>query len=70
VLLNEQLVVISPNSRNIDDSTKLEPLGNDLFLLNAPTGGGRIGEVVRFVEENGRVLRMFSGDTYLDRVID
>ncbi|MDG2089736.1 MAG: serine hydrolase [Gammaproteobacteria bacterium] len=70
VLLNEQLVVISPNARNIDDSTSLEPLGNDLFLLNAPTGGGRIGEVVRFVEEDGQVLRMFTGDTYLDRVIE
>ena len=70
VLLNEQLVVISPNARNINDSTTLEPLGNDLFLLKAPTGGARIGEVVSFIEEDGQVLRMFTGDTYLDRVIE
>lgn len=70
VMLNEQLVVITPNARNIDDSVVLEPLGNDLFLLKAPTGGGRIGEVVHFVEENGEVLRMYNGDTYLDRVDD
>ena len=70
VLLNEQLVIITPNAQDIDDSRSLEPLGNDLFLLNSPTGGGWVGEEVRFVEEDGRVLRMFSGDTYLDRVID
>jgi hypothetical protein len=33
----------------------------------ASGGGGAIGEVVRFVEENGRVVRMFTGDGYDDR---
>jgi hypothetical protein len=34
----------------------------------APTGGGAVGEVVRFVEENGEVVRMITGDSYADRV--
>lgn len=33
-----------------------------------PTGGGPVGEIVRFVEENGRVIRMITGDSYSDRV--
>jgi hypothetical protein len=27
-----------------------------------------VGEVVRFVEEGGRVVRMITGDSYVDRV--
>jgi hypothetical protein len=34
----------------------------------APTGGGAIGEVVRFVEENGKVTRMITGDSFGVRV--
>ena len=29
-----------------------------------------MGEVVRFVEEGGRVVRMITGDSYVDRVSD
>jgi hypothetical protein len=36
----------------------------------APGGGGPVGEVVRFVEEGGRVIRMITGDSYVDRVKD
>jgi hypothetical protein len=27
-----------------------------------------VGEVVRFVEENGQVIRMITGDSYVERV--
>jgi hypothetical protein len=27
-----------------------------------------VGEVVRFVEEGGRVIRMITGDSYVDRL--
>ena len=68
VLLNQRLVVMTPNASSIDDSAGLEPIGDGLFRLTAPTGGGAVGEVVRFVEENGEVVRMITGDSYADRV--
>jgi CubicO group peptidase (beta-lactamase class C family) len=70
VLLNERLVIISPNAPNVDDPTDLEPIGGGLFRFVAPGGGGPVGEVVRFVEEGGRVVRMITGDSYVDRVRD
>lgn len=68
VVLNQQLVIIAPNGRNVDEPIHLEPLGNGLFRYVAPGGGGEVGEVVRFVEENGKVVRMITGDSYVDRV--
>lgn len=68
VLLNEKLVLFTPNSATIGTPSTLEPLGNGQFRLMAPTGGGAIGEVVRFTEANGRVLRMYTGDSYTERV--
>jgi CubicO group peptidase (beta-lactamase class C family) len=70
VLLNERLVIITPNGRNLDNPIELVPLGKGLFRLDAPTGGGEVGEVVRFVEENGQVVRMITGDSYTDRVVN
>jgi hypothetical protein len=32
------------------------------------SGGGPVGEIVRFVEENGRVVGMITGDSYVERV--
>jgi len=46
----------------------LEPLGGGRFRFVAPTGGGAVGEVVRFVEETGRPTRMYIGDGWIDRV--
>ena len=69
VLLNQRLVVMTPNAPSIDDSAEIEPIGDGLFRT-APTGGGPVGEVVRFVEENGLVVRMITGDSYADRVRD
>jgi hypothetical protein len=34
----------------------------------APTGGGPVGEIVRFVKENGEVVRMITGDSFVNRV--
>ena len=68
VLLNQRLVLITPNAANVDTPIKLEALGGGRFRFVAPTGGGVVGEVVRFVEENGRPTRMYTGDGWIDRV--
>ena len=69
VLLDRRLVLMTPNAATID-TTRLEPLGNGTFRYVAPVGGGPVGEVVRFVEANGRVVRMITGDSYVDRAPD
>jgi D-alanyl-D-alanine carboxypeptidase len=70
VLLNKRLVLITPNGANVDNPTTLEPLGDGRFRYVAPTGGGVVGEVVRFVEESGKPMRMYTGDSWIDRVGD
>ena len=70
VLLNERLVMITPNATTLDNPGTLEPLGGNRFRLGARTGGGAVGEVVRFVEENGRVVRLYVGDGFSERVPD
>jgi CubicO group peptidase (beta-lactamase class C family) len=68
VELNQRLVIITPSGANLDSPIQLEPIGNGQFRYVAPTGGGPVGEIVRFVEENGRVVRMITGDSYVERV--
>ncbi len=68
VLLNKKLVIITPNVPNMDNLITLEPLGEGRFRFVAPTGGGAVGEVVRFVEQTGRPIRMYIGDGWIDRV--
>jgi CubicO group peptidase (beta-lactamase class C family) len=68
VLLNQKLVIVTPNAPNIDNPITLEPLGEGRFRFVAPTGGGAVGEVVRFVEQTGRTMRMYIGDGWIDRV--
>ena len=68
VELNQRLVIVSSTSTNLDDLVRLEPLGDGTFRYTGSTGGGPVGEIVRFVEENGRVTRMITGDSYVDRV--
>ncbi|MGO9932476.1 MAG: serine hydrolase domain-containing protein [Steroidobacteraceae bacterium] len=68
VLLNQKLVLITPNAPNLDNIVTLEPLGGGRFRYVAPTGGGVVGEVVRFVEQSGRPMRMVAGDSWIDRV--
>lgn len=68
VLLDERLVTISPTSGSIGEPIELDPLGEGRFRMKAPTGGGAVGEIVRFEEEGGEVVRMYTGDGYSDRV--
>jgi len=68
VLMNKALVSSTPNAPTVDNPVKLEPIGGGRFRMVAPGGGGPVGEVVRFVEENGKVTRMITGDSYVVRV--
>ena len=68
VLLNERLVIITPNAPTLDNPASLDPVGEGRFRYGAPTGGREIGEIVRFVEEPGRPMRMVIGDTWIDKV--
>ncbi len=68
LVMHDQLVVMNPWSTSIEEPTELEAMEDGLFRMVAPTGGGAVGEVVRFVEENGEVVRMITGDSYADRV--
>ena len=68
VELNQRLVIITPNAPTLDNPVQLVPIGNGQFRYTAPTGGGPVGEIVRFVEEGGRVVRMVTGDSYVERV--
>jgi CubicO group peptidase (beta-lactamase class C family) len=68
VELNKRLVIINPAGANLDNPITLEPIGNGQFRYVANAGGGPVGEIVRFVEENGRVTRMITGDSYVERV--
>ena len=68
VELHERLVLINPDAANLDNPIELEPVGDGTFRYTAPVGGGVVGEIVRFVEENGQVVRMYTGDSYVDRV--
>jgi len=66
--LNERLVMMNPWATSIGEPTELEPVGDGTFRIVAPTGGGPVGEIVRFVEEGGRVVRMITGDSYVVRL--
>ena len=68
LLLNGRLVILTPNATNMENTVQLEPLGNGEFRYMAAGGGGPVGEVVRFVEDGGRVVRMITGDSWVDRV--
>jgi CubicO group peptidase (beta-lactamase class C family) len=68
VLLHEKLVLLQPDTPRIGEPVELEPLGDGRFRFNAPTGGGPVGEVVRFEEADGRVLRMLLGDYIYERI--
>ena len=68
ILLNKKLVIITPNAANVDNPVELVPLGGGRFRYTAPSGGGVVGEIVRFVEEPGRPMRMYAGDSWIDRI--
>ena len=66
--LKDKLVLIEPNASNVDDPIVLEPLGGGRFRFVSKEGGAEVGEVVRFVEENGKVVRLIVGDGFYVRV--
>lgn len=68
LVLNERLVMMNPWATSVGEPTELEPLGDGTFRMIAPTGGGPVGEIVRFVEEGGSVVRMVTGDSYVVRL--
>src|SRR5205814_745552 len=68
VELNQRLVMINPVGPNPKNQTSLTPLGNGRFRFENVAGGFPIGEVVRFVEQNGKVVRMYTGESYSERV--
>ena len=70
VLMKEKLVILRASAFSIDTQVFLKPIGNDKFLLMAPSGDAAVGEVVRFVEEGGKVTRMIAGDSCAQRVED
>ena len=68
VLLNNKLGMINPWATNLDGVGQLEAIGDGRFRVVSPSGGGPVGEVVRFVEQNGKVTRIYVGDGFSDRV--
>lgn len=68
VQLDRQLALLPASARDAETRTLLEPLGGGRFRLMAPTGGSSIGEVVRFEEQDGRIIRMFTGDSWYRRI--
>jgi len=70
VELNRYFVTFDPSAPYPEHPARLEPIGNGQFRLEAATGGGPVGEMVHFVEQNGRVVRMYTGSTFSDRVDD
>ena len=70
VELNHSFVTFNPAAPYPDHPARLEPVGNGQFRLEAPTGGGPVGEIVRFEEQDGKVVRMFTGSSYSERVND
>jgi D-alanyl-D-alanine carboxypeptidase len=68
--MNKRLVTIDPSGTFPENPTQLVPIGNGLFRLEAKSGGGPVGETVRFVEQNGKITRMYTGGSYAERVTD
>ncbi len=68
VVLNKRLTAITLGNNVVESSFRLEPIGGGRFKYMAPTGGSVIGEVVRFVEEHGKPMRMYTGDGWIDRM--
>lgn len=67
VELNQRLVLIDPTADALSADQRLEPVGNGVFRMEAPSGGSAVGEPVRFEESGGKITRMYVGDSYRDR---
>ncbi len=67
VELNQRLVILSLGGATLENPVRLEALGEGRFRFTAATGGGVVGEVVRFEEVDGKVVRMFTGDSFSNK---
>ena len=69
MVINEELVVISPLSDNpMTGKSILRPLDEHTFRIEG-TGGGPHGELARFeLDADGNVLRLYMGVNYSERV--
>ena len=69
MVLNEELVVISPLSDNpMTGKVILRPLGEHTFMIEG-TGGGPHGELARFeLDADGNVMRLYMGVNYSERM--
>jgi hypothetical protein len=65
---NRELVEFDPTGSTPERPNKLVPIGNGEFRFEAATGGGVVGEVVRFVEQPNGKMRMYRGGSYSERV--
>ena len=54
-------MIIDPDAPTLTQSSR--PIGDGTFRYVARVGGGTVGEIVHFVEENGQVVRMITGDS-------
>jgi hypothetical protein len=54
----------------LDSPVTLKPLGGGRFRFVAPTGAGFGGEVVRFDEQSGRVIRNYNHRYYCEIFFD
>jgi len=68
VELNQRLVIVNLGGATLENPVRLEALGERRFRFTAPTGGGVAGEIVRFEEADGKVVRMFTGDSFANRL--
>jgi CubicO group peptidase (beta-lactamase class C family) len=67
VEMNQRLVLLQPWGPN-PEGARLTALGGGRFRLEGATGGAAVGEVVRFEERDGKVVRLYLGNSYSDRV--
>ena len=70
VEMNKELVTMTPHGPAASVQGRLRPLGDGTFRLEGPAGGAAVGEIVRFVEENGRVVRMVTGGGSYSRRVE
>lgn len=68
LVMDNRLVRINPWSTSLGEPLQLVPIGNDQFRYEWSTGGGPVGEVIRFEEIDGEVTRMYTGDSYSKRI--
>lgn len=68
VEVGQHLVSFDPTGATPERQNRLMPVGGGQFKLEAPAGGGAVGEAVRFVPLPNGGMRMYTGGSYSERV--